>query len=263
MQPVFSTIDMPPEPPRKIVAGRLSVTEINQSAGPHTVPPSATDSATTARPPPPDRRPIPIEFRRPAKVPPEAGRDSLEVPIETLLAEITAKDARARKAEAELAAARAEIEAAKRATVVVGSGPTEKQLRKAALHSAVLKVLAGLAAALGAVTTYLAVHSATVIPPRVESAEVRTKVVEDASDVDHAALLALREYLRAYQAYQACINGQIRSAMRRGTGQLLIAIPETSVEWSSQNMPPSRAPVLWQSWTWATITQCPPPPAPP
>lgn len=273
---------MPPaEPPRR---GKLpSVTDLVVPGAVHELRDRpATDTVPTVPPPAPDRRPFPrasvagIRVPSVAKPPPLPVVESFEKTIAGPLPVLTAHEPEDEDGDrkstheaiqsadtladllaaknAELARVRAEFEAAKRVPVSASIAPSEKQLRKAAMHSAVLKVLVALAGALGAVTTYLAVHSATVLPPRVENTEARTKVVEVANSADHELLLGVMAYLRAEQDRRECIESQIASAIVRGTGHRISGPADAN--WIESSMPSRKPSLTWDRAVWYPASPC-------
>ncbi len=276
---------MPPlDPPPRRGAPLARITELNQATAPHTPIPPPGDVAPTARPPAPDPRPPPKAYahprtmvRAPGPMPPplptyDSPEHTLVGPSPVLAVQEAQDDAGDRKSvheaiqsadslagelaarNAELARVRAELEAAKRVPVSASIAPSEKQLRKAAMHSAVLKVLVALAGALGAVTTYLAVHSATVLPPRVENTEARTKVVEVANNADHELLLGVMAYLRAEQDRRECIESQIASAVVRGTGHRISGPADSN--WIESSMPSRKPALTWDRAVWYPASPC-------
>ncbi len=235
-----------PDPPRRKLP---SITEEMAPGAVHEPRPSQHEIETVPPPPPMWRDPPKNLRRSSARLPVVSNPPPPELEPDAEQARYAAEHARAERLAAELAAI-------KRPPVVEApAGPSERAIRKAQLHAAIIKVLLALAASLGAVTTYLAVHSATVLPPRVENNEIKTKVVETANDADHAALLALKEWIRTEQDRRDCIDGQMAAALARGTGHR-ISGPANSVEWVESNMPTRRPTLLWDRAIWFPASPC-------
>lgn len=237
---------MSPEPPRRKPLGMVTA-EPNVSRAPHTpVPPALPlrDAVSTAPPPA-----MPMAPPRGMQGPRTHERRRFEPVDESTLVGLGPLPAPRRRLDT------GEVSSEDQLSRLAAEESIEAQRRKAAIHSAVIKVLLALAGTLGAVTTYLAVHSATVLPPRVDNTEARTKVVETATTTDHEQQLKILEYLRAEQARRDCLDGQIGSALARGTGHR-ISSSDDSASWVESSMPTRRPSLLWDRAVFYPASPC-------
>lgn len=257
---------MPEKPPRPGSSPRFSVTEIVPRDAIHPLRPIEPSSERdTLRPPPPlprappvKRTPTAIGMPVPAPPPMRPKLDSREVATETLLAELAAKGDEVRAAEARAEQLRLELEAAK--VVIPPPEPRLRDVERAERHLAWLKVAGALVAILGAGTTYLSIRANSVVEPRVDNVLAKQDASKLVADTDHETQRKVLEYLRADRARRDCLDAQIVSALRRGTGHNVTSLTDPAVEWASQNMAPTKAPVLWANATWFTVSSCGPEP---
>lgn len=269
---------MSQEPPRRKPSSPLIVREETAPGAIHSLRPvdPASERATVKPPPLPVAKPaprtptaigMPVPTSGPTLAPMRDKLDSVEVAADGLFdlvaqknTELAAKDeALAAKgeellaAEATAAKLRLELDAAK---VVVPTAPTAAAMERAERHVAWLKVAGAVVAILGAGTTYLSIRANSVVEPRVDNVLAKQDASKLVADTDHETQRKVLEYLRADRARRDCLDAQIVSALRRGTGHNVTSLTDPAVEWASQNLAPTKAPVLWERSTWFTVTPC-------
>lgn len=285
---------MTPKPPERAVAPRpggiarpstqlpVARDEVAPGAVHSYTPPASPDTAITL-PPPRDPRPPPRALRGSSsgvRVPPldapslpkadESGeptlhgvappsvrperedgdRDSTVEAInsaEALAAELAKRNARVAELERELA--RRDVKPEKLVA------PEEKPPTWKQWQVALFKVIVPLGALLTAFASYIGVHTATTLPPKIENQEAKQKAVEVTAESDHEQLVKLRAFVQAEQAYRDCLDAQRDSAIRRGTGHRVTSDTD-STEWLEQSMPLRRAPLIWERAIWYPATPC-------
>lgn len=263
---------MPPEPPRRKPSSGINVREELAPGAIHplrpvvppeerpTIPPPAIPHDAVPRATPVKRTPTLIQS--PPPPPMRDKQDSVEVATSSLLAELAAKGEEVRAAEARAEQLRVKLEAAKIEVPRV-TAPSIRAVERSERHVAILKVLGALAGILVAGATYLSVRANSVIEPRVDAAQARQQAAKLVADTDHETQQKIIDYLRVDRARRDCLDAQIVSALRRGTGHNVTSLSDPAVEWASQNMAPAKAPVLWANATWFTVSPCASAPAPP
>lgn len=193
----------------------------------------------------------------PDSLPPTRDKlDSVEIATGTLLDELSAEHSRRKAAEAELAALKAQK--SKHPGSAPPSAPSEKQLRKAQIHAALVKLIGALTVAATACATYLGVTAHTQIGQKADNAEARATLAKAGTDRGRDLQKETLEYLAAEQLWRDCLLGQFGSATVRGTGHLVTDAPMVNADdlWAEQNAPPVRPGPLWPRWTWHTIKSC-------
>lgn len=226
-------------------------------------------SDDTLRPPPANAKPIAkLDLkRRPA--PRSDGEESHDAP--ELIAEIEREQRRTALLAAQLQGARQELADARASALPPEpskeeSASSARDRRKGKQERAptfkewqilAFKIGGAAATVLGAATAFITVHTATTIPPKIENTEARTKAVENTNDEDHTLLIAIRDYDRALALHDECVIAQLGVALLLGSGRSLPELGQMDVRWKEQAKPPSKPPVVWETWTWQSETPCP------
>lgn len=202
----------------------------------------------------------------PPSEPPRADgdRDSTEIAVNSASSladqlgqrarELSAAKVESAEAKAETEDLRRQLDAATK-TQVLSEPPDEKQLRKARLHSALLKFLGSATALAAAVATYLSVTAHTELTPRVDNVVAK----QDAQRAENSDLpdrvKKIEMYLRAMGPIAECKEAHVRSAIKRGTGYDNTTLSDRSpVHWSSEGSRPNL--------TWFPVEQCATPSSP-
>ena len=230
---------MPGTTPRKQQPPHLPIARDEVDA------PQVTPETPTGRPPAPDPRPPPIEHRDPRGV---RSQDAAERILKQAVQE--AETARL-NAEAKAAQATADLEEERRKSRVAIDSEPAPSIKSWKILA--FKILSPFGAAGVIITGWLSVHTSTTLPQQVDNNAAKTQVVASSQSVDHELLNELRVYARARAEYDDCVNIQLASAARRGTGHSVTALPDPGVQWVEQQKPKTRPPVLWDSSVWFTL----------
>lgn len=125
------------------------------------------------------------------------------------------------------------------------------------------KLGGSLVALIGVVTTLLAIRANTAIEPKVEAQKTRTDAVEIRVDDRDARLAKVEAWARGEAKRRECVEKQLRDALARGTGHVLMSLPSGGTGWVEQNKARPQLRTIWVTPTWFTTEVCDPAPAPP
>ncbi len=198
-----------------------------------------------------EREPTLIGVAPPSLAPPRDKLDSLEISTDAILGELAAEHKRRKVAELELSRLKAPV-----ISIAPSKGPTEEQLRKAAIHAVLLKLGGALVVLVTAGGAYLSARANT-IAPQVDRLDEKSKVQKLTTDDLSPRVLKLENYIRAKRKRDECVDEQLRSALSRATGHAVTSLPESSTHWASESLPPARVPMLWQHDVWFPVGRCP------
>ena len=115
-------------------------------------------------------------------------------------------------------------------------------------------LVGGLVLIIGAGAFYVV----TLLQARSEAQRATKKAETATTSTDKTAerIAAVEAYLAADAERRACLDGQLRDAVGRGTGHVIVSLPKSDVNWVEQNSPKAVPRILWAKPTWFTVETC-------
>jgi hypothetical protein len=152
---------------------------------------------------------------------------------------------------------------AKPSTIEIAEAPASKAPSRTDWLKLAFKLGVALVGLIGAVTTLLAIRANTAIEPKVEAQKTRTDAVEIRVDDRDARLAKVEAWARGEAKRRECVEKQLRDALARGTGHVLMSLPSGGTAWVEQNKARAQLRTIWITPTWFTTEVCEPAPPPP